>query len=383
MPEIAVIIAARIESAEQLGWLNEALGSVHQQTFKDVEVVVVDDGSPFAFAGGSDVRFIRSDKSYGPGSARNAGVRATTASWIICLDADDHLKPEALSQLYAKRCVQGIVYGDYEHFGAATGIRRLKGWDISELQRMTGPVGITALFHRNVWNKLEGWDETLEGLEDIEFWIRCTERGICGVNIGEVVLEYRKRTDSRSERLKPIGKALTTEIAQRHANFMRGNIMAPCASCPGGSSPAPVSGEMGTVQLRYIGPAMGSFKMPRTPETGNSYYIDGGKGALINADPRDVEFLLAFRRYGLPEFVVVEKEPPVAAQVRAIMADAAEAAVVTDITELDAVGAIDVIVKTTDILDLNVYRVQEENRAKGKRKSVMAAIEKTIREVTA
>jgi len=96
---ISVIIPAY--NAER--WIDQTIRSVTTQTWKDVEIIVVDDGSTdrtAEIASGSDaerVRVIRQSNS-GSGAARNRGLSEARGEFIQFLDADDILGPDKLAR---------------------------------------------------------------------------------------------------------------------------------------------------------------------------------------------------------------------------------------------------------------------------------------------
>src|SRR5437868_12130431 len=98
-PEISVVIP--LYNKER--FIARALQSVFAQTFRDLEVIVIDDGSTDrsleVVARFSDprLRVIRQANA-GPGAARNRGARESTSEFIAFLDADDELLPEFLEQ---------------------------------------------------------------------------------------------------------------------------------------------------------------------------------------------------------------------------------------------------------------------------------------------
>ena len=81
--------------------LERALRSVWAQTCDDYELIVVDDGSTdgtaeFLATLGSDVRTVRQENQ-GPSAARNAGVALARGTYVVFLDSDDELLPDALA----------------------------------------------------------------------------------------------------------------------------------------------------------------------------------------------------------------------------------------------------------------------------------------------
>lgn len=63
-------------------WLTKCLGSIHAQTYKDIELIVIDD-----------------PQASGASAARNRGIDKATGKYIVFVDADDYLEPEAISRL--------------------------------------------------------------------------------------------------------------------------------------------------------------------------------------------------------------------------------------------------------------------------------------------
>lgn len=96
-PKISVIIPVY----NRAHCVKRAVDSVLAQTFKDIEVIVVDDGSQDGSANilktyGDAIRLI-CQKNAGAGTARNTGIRAAQGEWIAFLDSDDEWRPEKLA----------------------------------------------------------------------------------------------------------------------------------------------------------------------------------------------------------------------------------------------------------------------------------------------
>ncbi|NOS80980.1 MAG: glycosyltransferase family 2 protein [Nitrospira sp.] len=97
MPKISIIIPTYNRAL----FVTEAIDSVMAQTFRDYEVIVVDDGSTdntkdVLLRYGERIRYIYQSNS-GVGAARNAGVRCAVGEWLAFLDSDDIWLPEYLS----------------------------------------------------------------------------------------------------------------------------------------------------------------------------------------------------------------------------------------------------------------------------------------------
>ena len=99
-PSVSVIIA----TYNRGDYLGATLESIFAQSFRDFEVIVVDDGSTDATrrvidAYGSRVHYIYQDNR-GPSAARNLGVRHARANWISIQDSDDLSLPNHLDDLH-------------------------------------------------------------------------------------------------------------------------------------------------------------------------------------------------------------------------------------------------------------------------------------------
>lgn len=112
-------------------FIADCLQSVLTQSYKDVEIVLVDDCSPdnsmevaeralAAYKGGMDVLRIRHDVNKGLSEARNSGIRAATGDYLYFLDSDDELAEGALAALAAAAAdgLSDMVVGDYKVVGS-------------------------------------------------------------------------------------------------------------------------------------------------------------------------------------------------------------------------------------------------------------------------
>lgn len=394
--DISVVTAVKARDVDEVRWLEECLASVHSLHLA-VEHIVVDDGSETPLAllfreNWPNVRWLRNEESFGPGAARNMGIRAATGAYIFPLDGDDRLCTGALDKLWANRCDVGIVYGQLWGFSAEKPepvlMRHDYNWKRESLVEMTGPIGINALYPRSMWAAVGGYRTDMAGLEDIEFLIRCAERGYCGAFFPVPMVEYRQHPTSRTSSIFGSGevKVIRARIEEWHAPFFGGRSMA-CRKCPQGqaqiqiqitsvnaeSEPAPD----GFVNVKYIGPKQGSFRTPTSPN-GNYYKIQG-RGSWIKAYANDVDWLLSLRYGGQPEY---QKQHSVV-QPMTILPDTytpapiPDVAPVVDIAALKQTEAVALIMATNDTETLRVWMAMEKAREK-QRGVVIGALKKQM-----
>ena len=99
-----LLVSVIIPAYNCAGILFETIDSVLKQTYGNIEIVVVDDGSTDDTGKVADryqvsgkIRWYRQENG-GPGSARNTGILAANGAHIAFLDADDSLTPDSIEK---------------------------------------------------------------------------------------------------------------------------------------------------------------------------------------------------------------------------------------------------------------------------------------------
>lgn len=102
-------------------YLRSCINSILNQTLQDIELILVDDGSPDGsgkicdeFAASDNRVKVVHKKNAGVGPARNDGLREATGDWIIFGDSDDWFESEALEKLVTvgEETRADVVFGD-------------------------------------------------------------------------------------------------------------------------------------------------------------------------------------------------------------------------------------------------------------------------------
>lgn len=180
-------------------FLDGMLASLAAQTFRDFEIVIVDNGSTEAATleklGSLDpkcVRVVHQENRYLPG-ARNRGFREARAGFVVPLDCDDRLEPaflaEAVPLLREAPAEIGFVFTHGRLTGAIEGVmaRHFHAFDQLFLNQL--PYGM--LLRKSAWQAVGGYDETMrDGMEDWEFGIRLLRAGLRGIEIAKPLLVY-------------------------------------------------------------------------------------------------------------------------------------------------------------------------------------------------
>ena len=199
-PRVSVVVT----SYNYGRFLGEAIESVLAQTEKDVEIIVVDDGSTddsVAVARRYPVRVLVQSNG-GVSSARNRGASVARGAYLMFLDADDQLDPT-----YLARCVAALdrqdrrvayAYTGMELFGTESGTFEAPAFDAQRLCA-GNYVHASALMRRDVFDEVGGFDVSLRlGYEDYELWLRMLEQGYVGVCVPAPLLRYRRHGTSRN-----------------------------------------------------------------------------------------------------------------------------------------------------------------------------------------
>jgi glycosyltransferase involved in cell wall biosynthesis len=184
----AELVSVVIPCYNQARFLGEAVQSVLAQTYPDVEIVVVDDGSTdntseiaAAYPG---VRCIRQDNR-GLSEARNTGLRYCLGSYLVFLDADDLLLPNALE--IGHRALQAdpaCAFASGQHrlvydtgSPPTTVVQVVERNQYPELLEWNY-IGMhaTVMYRRWVFDAVGGFDGSLPACEDYDLYLRIAQR---------------------------------------------------------------------------------------------------------------------------------------------------------------------------------------------------------------
>lgn len=222
-PTVSVIIPA-YESALYIG---EALESVFAQSYREFEVVVVNDGSPDTeelervLAPFAKRIVYRRQPNGGPSSARNTAIREARGEYVAFLDSDDCWHPDFLaSQIDFLRPHPelDLVYADATFFGEG----EKAGETFMGRHPSAGPVTLESLLRgscvvltssvvarRAALLDAGLFDESLRFHEDFELWLRLLHQG---GRIG-----YQERVLGRR-------RAHPQSLTARRGDFLRGQL---------------------------------------------------------------------------------------------------------------------------------------------------------------
>lgn len=201
-PKISVLIPCHNLGA----YLDEAVDSVLAQTYRDFEILIVDDGSTDAATREMLADYQRPQttvfrtENRGLAAARNFLIARARGEFISALDADDRYHPQFLARTVARLGAEPeltFVSCWLEIFGEETREWRQERCDLVALLAEC-TVATPALVRRAAVVAAGGYDENMPAMgdEDWDLWLTLVERGGRGVILPEVLFHYRRRAGS-------------------------------------------------------------------------------------------------------------------------------------------------------------------------------------------
>lgn len=197
MPIVSVIIPTYKGSSA----LNRAIDSVLCQSYKEIEIIVVDDNDPTSderkntealmsrYIGDKRIRYIKHQRNSNGAVARNTGITAATGKYIAFLDDDDYYLPNRIEKsvryLEKNRDAVGVYAGvDIIDKEGTINLKVRPQCDlkISDLLRkeMVIGTGSNIFVKSDVVKGIHGFDESFVRRQDIEFMIRVCHEGRVG-----------------------------------------------------------------------------------------------------------------------------------------------------------------------------------------------------------
>ncbi len=207
-------------------YLDEAIQSVLDQSVKPHEIIVVSDGAidnSVEIARKYPVTIIEKENG-GLASARNAGIKAATGTYVMSFDSDDIMRPDCIKEHLKLAAPNTIVTCGLMAFGAESYTARPRVATI-EILLKTNCIYSNSLFPKQAWLDVGGFDESeimRKGWEDREFWLRCLGAGYQSVVSPEICLLWRRHPQTMSSTTAdPNAKLLQDYIYQRNKNLLQ------------------------------------------------------------------------------------------------------------------------------------------------------------------
>lgn len=217
MPEVSVIMAVYNLADKKI--LEQSIGSILNQTYEDLELIICDDGSTddtvkvlkqFAEQD-SRIRLIESKQNRKAGYARNRCIQQATGKYIAVADADDvySTKRMEIEKKYLDEHPQIAFVGSRGEF-----FKNMIGDDGEQYWFVANPepkdflfslpfAHASCMFRKEVLEKVDGYAETKKSfrVEDYDMFLRVYAEGYRGVNLDDT-LYYIRRDEQQYKRRK-------------------------------------------------------------------------------------------------------------------------------------------------------------------------------------
>ncbi|MGJ8642544.1 MAG: glycosyltransferase [Luteolibacter sp.] len=228
MPVVSVVLPFRDAETTILS----AVQSILQQEFRDLELIVVDDGSSDGSAAAlteiSDPRFRLIENQSNPGvvGASATGYGLASGQWFSRMDADDIALPGKISeQLKAAKDDTGVITCGVESTNCqGDGMRRYVEWanSLADHETMSRSrfiecpvINPTAMVRREWMERLGGYHDT-PWAEDHDLWLRLFHAGCKFTRIPETLFQWRDSPDRLTRQDPRYGTDARSQMRAHH-----------------------------------------------------------------------------------------------------------------------------------------------------------------------
>ncbi|MRI82976.1 MAG: glycosyl transferase [Nitratiruptor sp.] len=211
-PTTSPLFSVIIPVYNREAFIARAIESVLVQTFRNFEIIVVDDGSQDAsarIAASYPVRLLRNPTNLGVAAARNRGIQEARGSIIALLDSDDLWMPEKLwidytffqrhPQFLIHQCEEVWLYKGKKRKKPPTH-RKKGGWIFEDSCKRCLISPSAVAIKRELFHRVGLFDESFEVCEDYELWLRITRAYPVGLSPQIGVIKHGGHPDQLSRR---------------------------------------------------------------------------------------------------------------------------------------------------------------------------------------
>lgn len=179
-------------------YLSEAIKSVLNQTYKSLEIIIVDDGSTdksaeIAKSFGDVIRYEFQSNS-GLGATRNKGVELAKGDYLTFLDADDLWTENKLQlqiEAFNHNATLDMVFGNVQQFISPELLEELKAKIDLSLEFFKGYLAGTMMIKKESFNRVGYFSNNWELGEFIDWYLKAQEKKLQTLILPEILLKRR------------------------------------------------------------------------------------------------------------------------------------------------------------------------------------------------
>lgn len=211
-------------------FIEGAINSCLNQTYKNIEIIVVNDGSTdeltnkFFSTYSNPLVKLFTTENQGLAKARNYAIANSNGEYFVPLDADDKIESsfiEKTIKVMLQNPKAGVVYTDQQFFGEENRVQVMLDFDfLTELY--VNHVSVCSLVKREAYqevlnkNSLGYNPNMLYGYEDWDFWIGLAELGWEFKCVHEPLFWYRKSSTSMMSKTEKNAEFLMEQLVKNH-----------------------------------------------------------------------------------------------------------------------------------------------------------------------
>ena len=204
--------------------LINAINSLKKQSYKNFEVLLINDGSSDAATNlicksllkESNIKVIWHKENLGLSSARNTAFAHSNTEIIIPLDADDELPTNAIEKIvngFKMYPDADFIFGNYMIIDESNKINLINCSNIVNNDCLLNPTSIsknwsllgTSPCRKQVWEQIGGYDPKFaNSIQDIDFWIRAIMNNNKGYYINDTIYFWKIRKIGMNNNVKSI-----------------------------------------------------------------------------------------------------------------------------------------------------------------------------------
>jgi len=222
----------------RLDYLREALRSARDQSYENVEIIVVDDGSEIDIRSvvedfpGKGIAYYRQNNR-GLSSARNRGIGLCRGKYVVFLDDDDLLEKNMVAECLNKITDNvGVVYSRHEYFGAPGDKAKPEinhhdrpGPDMFKWLLGGNRIVVNSVMVKKEWlETVGGFDEKLKSNEDWDLWLRISHRG-CGFGYVAKILAQVRIHENKMQSYRLTMAESGLEVIKKAETYADKNIL--------------------------------------------------------------------------------------------------------------------------------------------------------------
>lgn len=204
-------------------YIKEAIESVENQTYKDWELLIINDGDDDVseFVPNNNYTYYHKTNDIGLSACRMYGVEHSYCDYILFLDADDKIHPEFLEKtlkVLEENPQHSFCYTDTQHFGDSNGFWEQPEYNFNALLQ-NNYICSCSLIRKKDLISCGGFDlDNFNYFEDYEFWIHMGSKGFYGKHLPEKLFYYRIHEESgmQSRRTQILGQYYKAYIISKH-----------------------------------------------------------------------------------------------------------------------------------------------------------------------